>query len=334
MLVTGGTGFIGRHLVAALRAAGQRVACLVRPTSQVADLQAMGVELLQGDLTRPETLPPAVAGKTTVYHLAGLLEAFRAQDFYRVNVGGTAALVEACAQQPNPPVVVLVSSIAAAGPSREGRFRREEDPPAPVSHYGRSKLAAERAANSFARQLPITVVRPPIVFGEYDRDVLRIFRAVQRGWHLVPGLRPRRYSLIHAADLVGGLMLAAQHGERMNGEPRDHARGRGVYFLAGREHPTYAELGRLMAAALGRRGLRVVRVPMAAAWVVAMAAEVLARLRGEPEILNLDKMREAAAGSWICCSEKAERQLGFRPPADLAARLRQTATWYQRQGWL
>jgi nucleoside-diphosphate-sugar epimerase len=333
-LVTGGTGFIGHHLVAALRTGGQPVTCLVRPTSKVEALQGMGVSLVVGDLAQPETLAEAVAGHSTVYHLAGLLAAFRAEAFYQVNVGGTAALLEACAGQRNPPVVVIVSSLAAAGPSSEDHPRREEDPPAPVSHYGRSKLAAERAANSFARQVPISVVRPPIVFGEGDRDVLRMFRMVQRGWHLVPGRRPRRYSLIHAADLAQGLLLAAERGERMNGDPGDHARGRGVYFLAGQLHPTYAELGPLMAEALGRRPPRVMRVPMAAAWLVALTMEILARLRGQPDIFNLDKMREAAAGSWTCSSEKAVRQLGFEAPADLASRLRQTATWYLRQGWL
>ena len=133
---------------------------------------------------------------------------------------------------------------------------------APVSAYGRSKLAGEQAAAKYAARLSISIVRPPIVFGPGDRGVLEMFRPIARaGIHVVPGRGERRVSLIHVADLVEGLLLAAEKGERLH---RGGAPGQGVYFMAAEDEPTYAELGQAMAIALGRKRATVVHLPAAA----------------------------------------------------------------------
>ncbi|HEY5139391.1 MAG TPA: NAD-dependent epimerase/dehydratase family protein, partial [Methylococcales bacterium] len=139
-----------------------------------------------------------------VFHLAGLLKAVRNDDFVRVNAGGVESVAAACDERAEPPVFVVVSSLAAAGPCAVDRPRAESDLPTPVSAYGRSKLAAELAATKYAARVPISIVRPPIVFGDGDRAVLELFRPIARwGIHIVPGLRQRRFSLIHVTDVVG-----------------------------------------------------------------------------------------------------------------------------------
>lgn len=335
VLVTGASGFIGTHLVAALTARGDDVACLVRTTSKVEPIQALGAQLVYGDVTDPDSLPAAVAGRQIVYHLAGRTLALKDRQFYEVNRRGVAHVAKACAGQATPPVMLYVSSLAAAGPSVDGRPRVESDPPEPVSHYGRSKRSGEHAAESYAQRVPITVVRPPIVLGEGDRLGLPLFRsAIRFGVHMAPGLKPQRFSLIHADDLVNLIILAAERGKRLPplGQ-RGESRGQGYYFAACELDPTYADLGRLVAESVGRNVL-VIPTAMPVVRTVAVVGEAISQVSQHPLLMNLDKAREIAAGSWLCSSRAAQEDLGFDVEAPLLERLRQTAEWYRQEGWI
>ncbi len=330
-LVTGATGFIGHHLTQRLIQRGDQVACLVRPTSDTSGLDREALAFILGDLRDPESLQAATAGAEVVYHLAAALTARRARDFRRVNADGVAALARACAGQRTPPRLVLLSSMAAAGPSPAGRPSTEADPPEPISDYGRSKLAGERAAREHADRLPVTIVRAPWVFGEWDRDTLRVFRFVRHGLHPIPVDRSNQYSLIHAADLATLVVLAAERGERC--EPGQSECG--LYYASDARTLDYAGIGLLVAAALGHARPRLIRLPRSLTLAAAAIPQFTSGLLGRPPgIVNLDKAREGFAGSWTCSPEKARRQLGFAPAATLEERMRQTASWYQEQGWL
>ena len=334
VLVTGASGFIGQHLVRRLIERGDRVSCLVRATSRIDELRSAGAQLITGDVTDRAGIESALAASQAgvVFHLAGLVKALRTEDFLRVNAGGVEAVAAACADRADPPVLVVVSSLAAAGPGAVERPRVEGDSPAPVSAYGRSKLAGEQAAARYAARLSISVVRPPIVFGPGDRGVLEMFRPIARsGLHVVPGRAERRVSLIHVADLVALLLLAAEKGERLH---PDGAPGQGVYFVAAEHDPTYAELGQAMARALGKKRATVVHLPGPLVRLVGLCGDSLGRVRQRPGWVNSDKMAEALAGSWTCSSAKARTQLGWSPAATLAERLRETAQWYRQAGWL
>jgi nucleoside-diphosphate-sugar epimerase len=334
VLVTGASGFIGRHLVRRLIERGDRVSCLVRGTSRLDELRSSGAQLIVGDATDRAGIERALAESqaVVVFHLAGLVKAVRTADFARVNAGGVESVAAACADRAERPVLIVVSSLAAAGPCAADQPRVEGDSPAPVSAYGRSKLAGELAAARHAGTTEITIVRPPIVFGPDDRGVLEMFRPIaRRGVHVVPGRQDRRVSLIHVADLVALLLLTAEKGERLR---PDGAPGQGIYFIAAQEYPTYAELGQAMARALGRKRARVVHMPGPLVRLVGLCGDALRRVRQRPGWVNSDKMAEALAGSWTCSSAKARRQLGWFPAATLADRLRETAQWYRQAGWL
>jgi len=335
-LVTGGTGFIGSHLAARLAARGETVRCLARPTSNRSPLKAIDVQWCEADLTGSEQgLLEAVSGTAAVYHVAGVTHTTRPQEQWRVNCDGVQRLLSLCARQVPPPRFILVSSLAAAGPIERGNVRRESDPPRPISRYGRSKLAGEQAARKWAERVPITIVRPAMVFGPRDRNMLPLFRMIDRwGIHLVPALRPPPLSLIHVEDLVELMTRCADAGQRLAPAADDHAVGEGCYFATAPEHPTYGELGRLIGQAVGRSRVRCLTLPGLMPWMVAGVNQWLGRLRGRSSSLRIDKIREAKASSWACSGDAAQRDLDFAPANSLLEQFTHTIHWYRQQRWL
>ena len=144
VLVTGGNGFLGSHLVEALIRRGYRVRCLVRRTSDLRWIQGLRVEYVHGNLADLTSLSRAVQGVDYVYHSAGVIKALKPETYYRVNRDGTRNLLQVCSDsRENFKKFIYVSSLAAVGPSPNGRPLREESCPRPVSDYGRSKLEGE-----------------------------------------------------------------------------------------------------------------------------------------------------------------------------------------------
>jgi dihydroflavonol-4-reductase len=328
-LVTGISGFIGSHLARRLLDEGVEVVGLARNTSRLSHLPTDQMRIVQGDLGDPDCLRRAVQGVDIVYHLAGVTKVLRPQQFMQVNARGTAQVVAACTQRTSPPVLVMVSSLAAAGPSSDDRPRTERDPLAPVSNYGRSKLAGERFARAAAGRLPVTIVRPPIVIGVGDSNLNEYVESIQKlGLYVVPTLHDYRFSLIDVQDLVPGIILAGQRGRRLLPAGQNDEEQSGVYFLADDEHPTYAGLGRMIGAALHCNRIRVLHMPWWLAWMIAGASEFASRVRGQPSLFNSDKVREATAGSWTCSPKRAQTELGFHVAASLEARLRNVGAAY------
>ena len=325
-LLTGATGFIGLNLAERLVARGDVVRALVREPSRAGELSRLGVELVAGDVSRPETLPPAVGGVDAVVHLAGLVKAVTREELFEVNAGGTRALARAVAAEGRARFV-LVSSLAAAGPSRPSRPRTEDDPARPVSQYGESKLAAEAALREAASALEATVVRPPLVYGPRDKEMLpALFRMARTGVVVKAGLGEKRYSVIHVHDLCELVVLAAERGRRLEREG-----SAGIYFADSGVAHTWEELARAALDSLGRRGV-VLPVPEAVSWLVAGASSVAARVTGRAAILSLDKMMEIREAAWTCSGERARRELGFSPRLGLGDGMRNSAEWFRARG--
>ncbi len=318
-LVAGAGGFLGQALVRALAARGDRVRALVRRPEPALSLP--GVEVALGDATDPGALARAVAGADVVFHLAGVRRATERDEFFRVNVGSTRLLLDACvAHAPGLRRFVLAGSRAASPPSATGCT--EDAPPRPSEAYGESKAEAERVAFQYAERLPIAVARPPRIMGPGDRENLLFFQLAQRGWALRFGA-DAPLSWIDVDDCARGLLLLAE---------RPEAVGQ-AFFLASAERTSVEGLFLAAAAALGVTPRRV-SVPAPALRAAAALADAVTRATGRKLPLNRKLARQLLAEGWVCDGAKARRLLGFEPATTLADSIGRAAAWYRAQGWL
>jgi nucleoside-diphosphate-sugar epimerase len=319
-LVTGASGFVGSHLVDALVAVRWRVRCLIRRTSDLRWVPTERVELAYAGLEEPGALASALTGVDVVFHIAGVTSTLAREGYTRVNVEGTRRLLEAMSERAPGALLVLCSSLAAAGPARQGRPLTESDPPSPIGPYGESKLAAERLV--MASGLRHVIVRPAAVYGPRDRDVLHAFRLAARGWAPRVGPRDQRLSMVHVRDLAGGFLAAAERGA-----------GRGVYYISNGAIYTWEEITGAIAAAVGRR-VRAVPVPLPLARAASLGSHLLARCTGCKPLLTPDRVRDLAQPDWSCEATRARVELGYEPSVPLPAGVRETAAWYRAHGWL
>jgi len=224
---------------------------------------------------------------------------------------------------------VVCGSLTAAGPARIGKPRTEEEQPAPVSMYGRSKLAAEQAAREFADRVPTVIVRPPFVYGPGDLTNLPPLIAMGKtGVYLKAGMGPKHFSFVHVDDLNQALIAAAERGKTLS---RDNLT-QGIYFASDPNPYSWEDFCIALSRALGRGRPKVVSVPEVVGWATGAGAELGSRLLGKVSIMNRDKAKEMAQEAWTCSPERATQEIGFRAEYLLDPGLENTVAWYRTQG--
>lgn len=321
VFVTGATGLVGAHLVKALRARGDTVAALVRRPA-LAERLGWGreVRLVRGDLQDEAALREGCVGTDVVYHVAGKIAARTSAEYMATNRDGTANVLEA-ARDGGAKRLLFVSSLAVAGPTTPGHLLEENRPPTPVNDYGRSKLAAEALVR--AMPVPWTIVRPSLVYGEWDRSTLKIFQFVKHGVVPVFGDGSQELSIIHAEDLARSLIAAATSPDAADR----------VYFAAHPQITTSRELVLATGRALGKHP-RIVPVPALLARGILWTVGTLAKLAGRATLLSADKSHEYLSPAWTCRSNALTRDTGWRADVELETGLRRAANWYREVGWL
>lgn len=315
VFITGGTGFIGKHLVSHLAREGTTIRCLVRIGADTRLLDSLKAERIVGSLSEPASYASSLEGCDSVIHLAGLTHARSERDMFRVNASACGELADACLAS-GVRRLIYVSSLAAAGPSDpNGRPRVESDGESPISVYGTSKLLGEKEFRKRSDSLKVTILRPGFVYGPGDTKLVPLMESICR-WrlHVAIGFPDPFLSFIHVDDLVRLIVAAAEEGEFLESNPNGSVSvGRGVYFACDdSEYVRYSDFGRRIASVAGSRVLAF-NLPRSVGYGLGLFSQAVGILRGKPSILNLDKVREAAAPAWICSAAKARRQLLFSP---------------------
>jgi dihydroflavonol-4-reductase len=314
--VTGATGFIGRNLAAHLVARGDRVRAIVRADS--ARPAPRDVEVVRAPLTA-DALGRAFAGADHVVHLAGVVSTVRTETFAAVNIEGTRAA--AAAARDAGARLVHISSLAAAGPAPAVSPRGEDDAPAPMTAYGRSKLAGEQLVRA-SRGLRWTILRPGVVYGPADRAVLPLFRFAARGLMPLVGGRDAAYSCVYVDDLVRAIAAAI-----------DADADGLVCFVAHPQPVTARQLLDAIRAAVGRPAL-LVRVPAAIVYPAAIACDILGRMVGRTLPLNRRRYAEMYSEGFVCRVDRLRERLGIVPAIGLPEGAARTAAWYREHGWM
>ena len=327
VLVTGSTGFIGSRVVDTLVRQGVPVRVLLRPESTPSGRAPSGVEVCRAAYGDADALGRAVDGVGRIIHLAGVVRALDEAGFTAGNVMPVENLLRAV-RKGNPGLerFLLVSSLAAAGPAASASPGvRESDRPAPVSTYGRSKLFGEQAAMRFAGDVPVTIVRPPAVYGPGDRDILEVFRMMKRGVLVSAGSPGKqRFSMVHVDDLVEG-MLAALRSDAAVGQ---------AYFITSPEPYGWDEVVEAARPELGFGRLLRIGLPVPLVYGLGTMLGAIAGLTGKPALVNRDKANELTQDYWTCSPEKAARELGFTAKTPLAEGVASTLRWYREKGWM
>jgi nucleoside-diphosphate-sugar epimerase len=316
LLITGATGFIGSHLLEHLASTGRPARLLLRRKRLPAGIPD-NIQAVYGDLATGQGIDEALDGIDAVIHLAGVTKALRNADYHTGNVAATETLARRIAGRGVR--FVHVSSLAAMGPCAGVD---EDAEPKPISHYGISKLEAERKARAYVPEA--VIVRPPVVYGPRDTDVFQMLKSAASGFVLEIAGGDRWFSAIYVKDLVQGLIAAVEC-------PK--AAGR-TYFLTHPKPLTWKELSDTAARIMGRKPPKVITVPYPIAWTVGLFGELWSRLTRKPVIVSRDKVTEARCAAWTCSAAKAASELGFEAKTGLERGLSETLEWYKGAGWL
>ncbi|MCY4159331.1 MAG: NAD-dependent epimerase/dehydratase family protein [Bacteroidetes bacterium] len=315
--VTGGTGFVGSHLVEALLQHGySEIRCLIR--SEPKWLSNLNVSHVYGTLDDPVALKRALKGVEYIYHLGALTRAKTWSMLYNANVEATTNLMRAAADA-NVSKICVASSLAVVGKSSE-LIADESTPCQPVSMYGWSKLAMENELNQSS--LPIIILRPPAVYGPRDRDLLTFFSAVNRGICVTPR-RDHGLSLVYVKDLARGIIQAAES---------PHTVGK-TYYLGNHKVISWGALKRASENALNKKS-RMVHVPRSLILPLGSISEFTGKISGNYPPLNREKAREILHATKQCSSRKAQEEFGYTSHTSLEEGIQETITWYRKHRWL
>lgn len=320
--ITGGTGFIGSHLVDTLikHKDYSEIRCLVRNNEKW--LKNKDYLKVSGDLDDLSVLKKAVKDVDVIFHLAGLVKAPTYQEFEHANVDATENLMRIAEKQGVKKIVVL-SSLAAAGPS-QGKPVTEDDPMNPISMYGKSKKQMEEMIHEIASEKSsITILRPPAVYGPREEQIYTFFKAAsKRVCPIIGNGEHPQISLVYVADVVQGILKGAEQKES----------GIHTYYITGKEIHTWNEIRGTTTKVLGKKSIPIYIKPKFVKKIAGFI-EKTASFFGTYPVINKEKANEMIL-EWTCSSEKAQQELDYKPKYTLAEGIARTIHWYQMHHWL
>ena len=328
ILITGGTGFIGSHLVEALVKKGYKVRCLVRNPNKLnylrnlgVDFKDLGVDVVYGDITDRDSLLHAVKGVSTVVHLAGVLGKWGVPDkiYWDVHVRGTKLLLEACINE-GVKRFIYCSSAGVLGPIKNPPAN-EDWPYNPSNVYEETKAVAEKLVLSYKNKMAVTIIRPEFVYGPRDMHVLKLFDAIQKGKFFIIGNGQTLLHPTYISDVIQAFLLCLEN-EKSIGK---------IYLITGETPVKVIELSTIIAEELGVPP-PIFRIPKWLAYMAASLSEMLAQMFNFEPLITRSQVKFFTENRAFDNS-KAKYELNYNP-LPLRQGIRQTIRWYRQNGYL
>lgn len=321
VLLTGANGFLGSHVAQRLADLGVDLRLMLRSTSNTDSISGLRYERVEGDVRDPSSLARAVEGVDVVVHMAVLNWAVSEAIYQSVNAVGTGNLVHA-ARNAGVRRFVYISSLAAQGPNPDATTMMPQ-PPAPISAYGRSKLAGETAVLAARGDLDVTMLRPGVIYGPRDTALLPFFRMGKLGFLPVYGDGLNTLSWIHVDDAASAVTRAALE-EVASGS---------IFTISDGSFHTWRRLVEAFGRAWGKTP-RIIPVPGWAFTLAGIGSGAAQTLSRRSLTFNPDQVRHMRARYWICDNAAITAALGWQPQVDLDEGMSNTVRWYRDHHWL
>lgn len=324
IFLTGATGFIGSFIATQLLEQKHTLICLVRKTSDLKWIEDLNCELCYGSLFEPDSYSTVVEDCDYVFHVAGVTKAYTREEYYKGNVLATQNLLDTVIKvNPGLKRFLFVSSQAAIGPSPTEKPLDENAAYQPVTDYGRSKMEAEQIVKQKMSDLPITIVRPPAVYGPRDTDVYHFFKFLNKGINLMVGKVDQLVSLVYVEDLARGIINAAFSPNTIEQ----------TYFVCEKQPYRWSEVAQISSKILEKNYITL-HLPLILASGVANIFELTSKITRKPTILNRQKINEIKHTYWTVSSDKAQRDFGYQTNFPVETGIRKTIDWYKTHYWL
>lgn len=332
ILITGASGFIGGFLVEEALNKGWEVWAGVRKTSDKQYLSHPGIHFIELEFSNESLLLRQLSQHKAefgawdcIIHNAGITKCVHVDDFDRVNFQYTVNFVQALRKVDCLPAKFLfMSSLAAVGPGNPTNLApvTPQDPPNPISDYGRSKLKAENHLRSM-NDFPWLILRPTGVYGPRERDYFVMMKMIESGLDVSVGSRTQMLDFIYVKDLVKACFIALESNLIHK-----------TWFVSdGAFHTSYA-FSELVRQTLRKSRVWHLHVPLFLVKCVSFVSMFVSKRTGRPALLNNDKYLVMKQRNWTCDSSALRQDLSFMPDYDLRRGLEETVAWYRKNGWL
>lgn len=323
VLITGGNSFLGSHLADKLTKEGINVSCLVRKTSDLSSLKQCPAEVCCAEMSDDKQLAQVLQNIDAVFHIAAVKRAKTKKEYFDINETATENMVKACIKSGSVKRFIYISSVAVSGPSQNGEPITENTPCNPITYYGASKLAGEKAVEKYMNKLPSTILRPPAIYGPRDKDIYQFFKTINL--HIKPLFTggKRFFNLTYVEDVVNGIILAAKS---------EQAAGK-TYILCDDNHYTQEFVLATIAETLNKKPVTIY-IPQWLFMSIAYLNEGTSFIAGSAALLNRQKAKELLAINWLCNPVKIKKELGFTGSFSLKEGIKKTYEWYKENKWL
>ena len=329
VLVIGGTGFIGSHLVDTLIKRGYKVRCLVRKTSNLKwiedHVKKNRIDLAYGDIVDKKSLELATKGVDVVYNLATIIDErwVRYEDFKKINLVGTKNIVEACIKN-QVKKFIYFSSIAAVGMESANHPINEQEHCKPTTLYGKSKYEAEKFLNNVIKQnkINIVILRPPTVYGPREAyNTASLFRTIQQGKFKIIGNGKNLMSFCFIKNVVDAAILAMER-ETANNE---------TFFITDERAYSLQEFAETIAKEYNVK-ISKIHIPYWIAYFTGFCFETIEKITRKKALLSRDRVKTMTS-TYTYNISKAKKLLGYNPKYNLQTGVKETAKWYKENGY-